>query len=321
MWGVSMTQSVEQIKLMVEIATLYYNTGFTQEEIANELQITRQRVNRLLKEAQSNGIVQINVVNPLQSFEHLRRSLISLYGLKDAEISVLSDDMSPRFAGELGRAGSLAIGRHLQDASVIGIGWGTAVYELVHAFNNNGVGAGRAVVPLIGGLGDMAPHFHINWLAGQLAQKIGSSVQPLHAPYLVERPEIKLALLSDALLAKTIDLWSKLDLVITGIGVTISRSPLLYTSYFTNSHVLELEKAEIVGDICSNFFNADGEFYDWDVNERLIAITPEQLRKCPLVVAVAGGGSKFAAIQAALKGGTIDVLVTDYSTAERLCAR
>ena len=146
MWGVSMTQSVEQIKLMVEIATLYYNTGFTQEEIANELQITRQRVNRLLKEAQSNGIVQINVVNPLQSFEHLRRSLISLYGLKDAEISVLSDDMSPR-RGWVGRAGSLAIGRHLQDASVIGIGWGTAVYELVHAFNNNGVGAGRSVVP------------------------------------------------------------------------------------------------------------------------------------------------------------------------------
>ena len=113
--------------------------------------------------------------------------------------------MSPRRGG--GRL-SLAIGRHLQDASVIGIGWGTAVYELVHAFNNNGVGAGRSVVPLIGGLGDMAPHFHINWLAGQLAQKIGSSVQPLHAPYLVERPEIKLALLSDALLAKTIDLWS-----------------------------------------------------------------------------------------------------------------
>ena len=76
-----------------------------------------------------------------------------------------------------------------------------------------------------------------------------------------------------------------------------------------------------MGYICSNFFNADGEFYDWDVNERLIAITPEQLRKCPLVVAVAGGGSKFAAIQAALKGGTIDVFVTDYSTAERLCAR
>ena len=45
----------------------------------------------------------------------------------------------------------------------------------------------------------------------------------------VERPEIKLALLSDALLAKTIESLSKLDLVITGIGVTISRSPLLYT--------------------------------------------------------------------------------------------
>lgn len=316
-----MTQSDEQIKLMVEVATLYYNAGLTQEEIAKELHITRQRVNRLLKEARAIGIVQVNVINPLKSFEHLRRTLISLYNLKDAEISVLSDDLAPRFASELDRAGATAVARHLKDDSVVGVGWGTAVYEFVQAFKAHGLVAGGTVIPLIGGLGAMDPPFQINWLATQLAKRLNAALQPLHAPYLVERPEIKEALLSDAVISGTLKLWSRLDVAIVGIGVGISRSPLLHTPYFANSHVLELERAGIVGDVCSRFFDGDGRFYDWEINDRLIAITPEQLHRCPLVVAIAGGGGKLRAIQAALKGGYIDILVTDYLTAERLCAR
>lgn len=312
--------SVEHIKLMVEVAALYYTNGLTQAQIGRELGMTRQRVNKLLQEAQQHGIVQIKVINPLQSSDHLRDSLITAYNLKDAEIALLTDDSSPRFAAELGRAGALAVSRHSIGKRTIGIGWGTAVYEFVHAVNKNNGGNGGFVVPLIGGLGDMSPHFQINWLADQLAQKIDGIVRPLHAPYLVERPDIKDALLSDAVLAETTALWSELDMAIVGVGVSIAKSPLLHSPYFTSHHLVELERQGIKGDMCSRFFDAEGQLCDWDINDRLIAITLEQIRQCPLVVAIAGGGSKFSAIQAALKGGYIDILVTDSITAERLCS-
>jgi len=316
----SVERPVDKIKLMVQIATLYYNNGLTQEQIAKELGITRLRVNKLLQEAKQVGVVQIKVVNPLESHAHLRESLVKAYGLKDAEISLESDDTSPRFAPELGRAAAAVVNRLLGRVRTIGIGWGTSVYECVQAMQGGARnGVPPLVVPLIGGMGDTSAHFQINWIAAELAKRIGGEVRPLHAPYLVERPEIKQAFLSDHVLAETVSLWDQLDMAIVGVGVNLTRSPLLNSPYFTPRHLVELQRQKIAGDICSRFFDSEGRLCRWDINERLIAVTLEQIRACPLVVAVAGGGGKFAAIQAALRAGYIDVLVTDSITAERLC--
>lgn len=316
----SVEQSTDKIRLMVQIATLYYTSGLTQEQIGKELGITRLRVNKLLQEAKQAGIVQFKIVNPLESHAHLREALIKAYGLKDAEISLETDDTSPRFSPELGRAGAAAIRRLLGGVRTIGIGWGTSVYECVRAMHSSDRnGFPPIVVPLIGGLGDTSTHFQINWLASRFAEQIGGEVRPLHAPYLVERPDIKRAILSDQVLAETIALWDQMDMAVVGVGVNLTRSPLLNSPYFTPQHLVELQRQRISGDICSRFFDDQGQLCRWDINERLIAVTLEQIRACPLVVAVAGGGGKFAAIQAALKAGYVDVLVTDSATAERLC--
>ena len=315
-----MRQSDDNIMLMVQIATLYYTNGLTQGEIAEELGITRLRVNKLLQEARKTGIVQIKIVNPLESFAHLREALIKTYGLKDAEISLIADDTSPRFSAELGRAGANVISRHMKPGVTIGVGWGTSVYEFVHAMDRPSInGSPSTVVPLIGGLGGPSAHFQINWLAAQLAERIGGEVRPLHVPYLVEKPDIKQTILSDKVLAETVNLWSNLDMAVVGVGVSLTRSPLLNSPYFTREHIVELQRQKIEGDICWRFFDAAGEVCKWDINERLIAVTLEQIKECPLVVAIAGGGSKLLAIQAALKAGYIDILVTDSITAERLC--
>lgn len=47
-------------------------------------------------------------------------------------------------------------------------------------------------------------------------------------------------------------------------------------------------------------------------------MTLQQLRKVDRVVGVAGGVRKTAAIRAALRGGLVNVLITDRFTAERL---
>jgi deoxyribonucleoside regulator len=57
---------------------------------------------------------------------------------------------------------------------------------------------------------------------------------------------------------------------------------------------------------------------DLEVNERIIGISINQVKKIPQVIAVAGGEEKFEAIQAALRGRLCNILVTDHKTAERL---
>ena len=61
-----------------------------------------------------------------------------------------------------------------------------------------------------------------------------------------------------------------------------------------------------------------GQPVESDVNARVIGITLEQLTQVKRVVGVAGGAEKIQAILGALRGGLIDVLITDSLTAAQL---
>ncbi len=55
---------VYENNLMFEIACLYYENNLTQESIARRLKISKYKVNRVLKKAQTEGVVQIKVIRP-----------------------------------------------------------------------------------------------------------------------------------------------------------------------------------------------------------------------------------------------------------------
>ena len=75
-----------------------------------------------------------------------------------------------------------------------------------------------------------------------------------------------------------------------------------------------------MGEISYRFYDKDGKPVETPLNDRVIGITLEDLRKTDRVMALAGGESKTRAIAGALKLGVIDVLVTDKFTAARLTA-
>lgn len=55
-----------------------------------------------------------------------------------------------------------------------------------------------------------------------------------------------------------------------------------------------------------------------EIEDRLISTSLETLRQLKNVIGVAAGRSKVEAIRAALRGGYLDVLITDEDTALRL---
>ena len=74
----------------------------------------------------------------------------------------------------------------------------------------------------------------------------------------------------------------------------------------------------IVGDIALRFFDSHGQPVASEIDEQVIGIRLDQLKKIPRVVGVTGSQEKTAAILGALRGGLIDVLITDHATAQRL---
>ena len=72
--------------------------------------------------------------------------------------------------------------------------------------------------------------------------------------------------------------------------------------------------------MCLRFFDADGAPVISPLNDRVIGMELEQLRKVKRSVGIAGGQRKVAAIRGAVRGGYINVLITDLLTAEALVA-
>ena len=68
----------------------------------------------------------------------------------------------------------------------------------------------------------------------------------------------------------------------------------------------------------SHFLDKNGNPISIELEDRLMSTPLEELRKLDNVIGVAGGARKAEAILAALRGGYLDVLITDEDTAKLL---
>lgn len=127
--------------------------------------------------------------------------------------------------------------------------------------------------------------------------------------------------MSDQYVREAMEALGDLTLALVGIGA-LEPSTLLQSSgnIFSEKELKALGRKGAVGDICLRFFDADGLPVVSALDDRVIGMDLEQLRKPRRAVGLAGGPRKYAAIQGALRGRFVNVLITDRFTAERLAA-
>jgi deoxyribonucleoside regulator len=88
----------------------------------------------------------------------------------------------------------------------------------------------------------------------------------------------------------------------------------------TADEVVKLRGAGAVGEICTRFFDIAGQPCATALDRRMVGLNLVQLRAVPLVVGVACGRQKAAAILGAVRGGYVKSLVTDDVTAAAVLA-
>jgi DNA-binding transcriptional regulator LsrR (DeoR family) len=125
--------------------------------------------------------------------------------------------------------------------------------------------------------------------------------------------------LEDPFIRPAIAQFEYVTLALVGIG-TVEPSKLLTSSgNIFNAEELDLLRQHGgVGDICLRFFDQEGLPVLTPLNDRVIGMRLEQLRKTPRSVGIAGGQRKLHAIRGALAGHWINVLITDRRTADAL---
>ena len=112
------------------------------------------------------------------------------------------------------------------------------------------------------------------------------------------------------------------DLALLGIGTITDEnySSLYQGGHITLSTIEELREVGAVGDVSALHFDVEGNFVDTPFHDRLVGIGVDDLMAIPVRFAVAGSHAKVEAILGSLRGGWVNQLVIDSSTAEAVLA-
>jgi len=297
--------------LLIEIATLYYYDALTQREIAKRFGISRSNVSRLLTEARNRGIVEIKVKQKIPLDYNLQKEIRSRFSLKDVKILKSYGLDYQEMLRKLGTIAARYLKTILNKVSIVGMSWGTAIYEVVNAFESEFY-KNIEVIQMIGGIGAENPDIDGTELARRLAEKVGGRYRYLHAPLIVENADIKKAIIVEKNVKEALQKVKKADVAIVGIGSTDPTvSSLVRAGYLNKKELNEIRKLGAVGDICARHFDINGNLCQIDLNERVIGIDTDVLKDINYVIGVAGGKAKASAILGVLRGGYINVLISD----------
>lgn len=312
-------------RLLVKTAQLYYERELTQSQVSQRLGLSRQKVQRLLQEARKQGIVRINIRPVMGVYTGLEKGLEQRFGLDEAIVveTTAYEDHSV-VTREIGSGAFEYLLRVLRPHDVVVVSWGSSLLGMVDALQASG-GAdgvqGVQVVQGLGGLGDPTNETHAADLTRRLAQILGGRAHLLPAPGVAGSLETRIAYADDPFVARTLQQGAAANLAFMGIGAPRPDSILIREGTIVSwPELSELEKQGAVGDINLRYFDDEGQRVPSDLDERVIGLTLDEIKQIDRVVGIAGGSAKFEAIQAALKGKLVHVLVTDHILAQRLLA-
>ena len=306
----------DELRLLAKIARMYHERGIRQPQIAADLHISQSRVSRLLRQASEMGIVRTTVSLPSGVYTDMEEELEARYGLLDSIIVDIDGDV----LRALGAAAAAYLGETLSNGDIVGISsWSSTLLATVEAMRPKTGLVVKVVTQLVGGNGDARVQVDATRLMDRFASLTGAEPTFLPTPGLVSDPIVRDALLADPAVTGVLQIWNQLSVALIGVG-SVQPSPLLQRSgnAIDPHEQAELMELGAVGDVCLRFFDQDGTLISSPFNDRVLAISPNQLKAVPRRIGVAGGPEKMTAIAAAVKGGWINTLITDLTTAEHL---
>jgi lsr operon transcriptional repressor len=306
-------------ELLLRVAWFYYKDELTQDEIARRLSVSRASVGRMLDRARKEGLVSINLnADHLDAFEvssELRRT----FDLTEALV-VPDHDKEPAdhhvLNARLGLGGAQFMSTHLRPGGSLGVGWGETVSRVIASTNFGAVGPVH-MVTLTGGVD--------GYLQTILSSKGEGSTEPeaatasiIPTPIVASTPKLAAALKAEPAIQQVLTQACGVDQAIVGVGTPAADATIVQMGYLAADDVRQLRDRGVVGDILGQFFDSDGQVVSLPIHDRRIGIELSDLASIPKVVGVAGGLHKAEAILGALRGGFLDVLVTNELVALRL---
>ena len=311
-----MNQFETQTSLQDEAARagwLYYVGGMTQDQIATELGISRQRAQRLVSRAMTEGLIHVRLEHKIGACLRLEADLTRRFGLGHCRVAPsLGVGADPSRATAAAAAALLETFLARAEPMIVALGTGRALRAMVEELTSQDCARHR-VVSLVG---NIAPDGSASFfdVIMRIADKLSAPHYPMPVPVFSETAQERALFHALRPVQEVVRLAQNADVAFVGVGQMGDDAPLLKDGFVTAAQLAEMQALGATGEIVGGVFDAEGRYIDTDVTKRMGGVRIEPGRAAP-VIGVAAGAGKVKAIRAALTGRLINGLITDEPTA------
>lgn len=295
---------------------LYYAGGLTQDQVAAEMGISRQRAQRLVSRAVSDGLIKVRLEHPIAACLELEARLSERYCLRECRVApmlgagadparVIAPAAADLFEKVLARS----------DPQVIGVGTGRALRAMADELQA-GICERHRLVSLIGNISSdgSATMFEVIL---HIASRLNAPHYPMPVPVVSASREERDAFWALKPVQAVHKLGLKANAIFVGIGQMGDDAPLFLDGFVTEEELQNARALGAAGEVAGHIFDAAGQYIDAEIHHRMAGIRVEAgLER--LSVGIAAGPSKVKALKGALTGHIINALVTDEATAKAL---
>ena len=301
----------DELVLMRDVSVDFHVDGKSKVEIANERQLSRFRVARLLNTARELGIVRISIALPEDTEEDLSEPLTEALGVP---VIIASSHSEPQQRRDLlARTLARAVRERVAEGMTVGISWSRTIESAARYLDRL---PPCDVVQLVGaqpveGSGDSLE------LIQHFKALPGVRTWPIWAPLTVRDATTAAGLRAQPQIAEALARADSLDLAVVAIGGWTPQASTVYPT-LSPADRAAIEAHEVAGECSGRLFDADGRELHAPLEERVVAVTLDQLRRTPTVVACGFGRATARAVRAGVRGGFVGVLVLDTECARAL---
>ncbi|WP_126977787.1 sugar-binding transcriptional regulator [Frigidibacter oleivorans] len=297
---------------------LSYVGGMTQDQIAVELGVSRQRAQRLVSRAMAEGLIRVRLDHRIGACLRLEAELTRRFALMECRVApALAPGADPAhgIAGVAAEVFERVLAR--PEPQVIAVGTGRALRGMADELQPQPCIRHR-IVSLIGNIAPDGSASFFDVLM-RIADKLQAPHYPMPVPVISDSAEERASFYRLRPVRAVVDLAQRADATFVGVGQMGDDAPLYKDGFITLDELRDLQRQGASGEVAGNIYDASGRYLETELIGRMggVRIAPASDRP---VVGIAAGPTKVAAIRAALTGRIINALVTDETTAQALLA-
>lgn len=250
------------------------------------------------------------IVKELFGLSELEEQLRQRYGLRQVTVVVGDCDQSPLAKAELGRAAAAALRKYAVPEGIVAVTGGTTMAQVAEQLVASPQLKGTLFVPARGGLGERV-ELQANTIASAMAKRTGGQYRMLHVPDHLSEDAYQ-TLMQEPNIREIVELIRRARIVLHGIGEALVMARRRQVPQETCEALLaEGAHAEAFG----YYFNRKGGVVH---KMPTVGLRLEDIDAMDTVIGVAGGASKGPAIDAIMRSGHTDVLITDEAAARAI---